>query len=35
MPWQLIGIGTLTATFLFISGALYFKNKERIFVDVA
>jgi lipopolysaccharide transport system permease protein len=35
MPWELIGIGTLTATFLFISGALYFKSKERIFVDVA
>jgi lipopolysaccharide transport system permease protein len=35
MPWKLIGIGTLTAIFLFISGALYFKNKERIFVDVA
>ena len=35
MPWELIGIGTLTAIFLFISGALYFKNKEPIFVDVA
>jgi lipopolysaccharide transport system permease protein len=35
MPWELIGIGTLTAIFLFISGAFYFKRKERIFVDVA
>jgi len=35
MPWELISIGTLTAIFLFISGALYFKKKERIFVDVA
>ena len=35
MPWKLIGIGTLTGIFLFISGALYFKRKERIFVDVA
>ena len=35
MPWELIGIGFLTAIFLFISGALYFKSKERIFVDVA
>ena len=35
MPWVLIGIGALSAIFLFISGALYFKNKERIFVDVA
>jgi len=35
MPCELISIGTLTAIFLFISGALYFKKKERIFVDVA
>jgi ribosomal protein L27 len=35
MPWELIGIGTITALFMFISGAVYFKNKERIFVDVA
>ena len=35
MPWELIGIGILTAIFLFISGALYFKSKERFFVDVA
>ena len=35
MPWVLIGIGALSAIVLFISGALYFKSKERIFVDVA
>ena len=35
MPWELIGIGTVTALLMFISGALYFKSKERIFVDVA
>ena len=35
MPWKLIGIGTVTALVMFISGALYFKSKERIFVDVA
>jgi lipopolysaccharide transport system permease protein len=35
MPWELIGIGTITALFMFISGAFYFKSKERIFVDVA
>jgi lipopolysaccharide transport system permease protein len=35
MPWRLIGIGTVTALVMFISGALYFKSKERIFVDVA
>lgn len=35
MPWDLIGMGSITAVFLFVSGALYFKRKERIFVDVA
>jgi lipopolysaccharide transport system permease protein len=35
MPWDLIGMGTISATFLFISGAYYFKRKERIFADVA
>jgi len=35
MPWELIGIGTAMALLLFISGAFYFKSKERIFVDVA
>ncbi|MEE8341199.1 MAG: ABC transporter permease [Candidatus Neomarinimicrobiota bacterium] len=35
MPWDLIGMGTISATFLFISGAYYFKRKERFFADVA
>jgi lipopolysaccharide transport system permease protein len=35
MPWELIGMGTITAIVLFITGALYFKRKERIFADVA
>jgi|TARA_B100001964_G_scaffold181929_1_gene201271 lipopolysaccharide transport system permease protein len=35
MPWALIGIGTVSALVMFISGTLYFKRKERIFVDVA
>ena len=35
MPWDLIGMGTISAIFLFISGAYYFKRKERIFADVA
>ena len=35
MPWALIGIGTVSALVMFISGTLYFKSKERIFVDVA
>jgi len=35
MPWGMIGMGSLTAVVLFITGALYFKRKERIFADVA
>jgi len=35
MPWNIIGMGTITAVTLFITGALYFKRKERIFADVA
>jgi len=35
MPWDMIGLGSVTAICLFVSGALYFKRKERIFVDVA
>ena len=35
MPWDLIGMGTISAIVLFISGAYYFKKKERIFADVA
>ena len=35
MPWDFIGMGTFTSIVLFFTGALYFKRKERIFVDVA
>lgn len=35
MPWDLIGMGTITCVILFFTGALYFKRKERIFTDVA
>lgn len=35
MPWDLIGIGTISALIMFFSGAYYFKKKERIFADVA
>ena len=35
MPWKLIGLSSIMAVVMFISGALYFKRKERIFVDVA
>ena len=30
MPWDLIGMGSITAVFLFVTGALYFKRKERM-----
>jgi len=35
MPWDLIGIGAISALIMFITGAYYFKKKERIFADVA
>ncbi len=35
MPWDIIGIGAISAFIIFISGAYYFKRKERIFADVA
>lgn len=35
MPWDLIVIGAISAIIMFISGAYYFKKKERIFADVA
>ena len=35
MPWDLIGMGTLTAVVSFVLGALYFRKTERIFADVA
>lgn len=34
MPWLYIWPGIITATILLISGALYFKRMERVFVDV-
>ena len=35
MPWKLMGIGTISAVLICVSGAIYYKSKERIFVDVA
>lgn len=35
MPWDLIGMGSISAVIFFISGAYYFKKTERIFADVA
>jgi lipopolysaccharide transport system permease protein len=34
MPWSFVWPGVLTALFLFIGGAFYFKRMERVFVDV-
>jgi lipopolysaccharide transport system permease protein len=35
MPWSMIGVGAVTSAVLLISGALYFRSKERTFADVA
>lgn len=35
MPWDLIGLGALSATVLLFSGAYYFRHMERRFADVA
>jgi len=35
MPWDLIGMGSISAIIFFITGAYYFKKTERIFADVA
>ena len=35
MPWDLLAVGTVSAVFVFVTGALYFKRMERIFADVA
>jgi lipopolysaccharide transport system permease protein len=35
MPWDLIGMGAITAVLSFLIGALYFRRTERFFADVA
>ena len=35
MPWDFIAIGITTSLLIAITGAIYFRNKERIFADVA
>lgn len=35
MPWDLIGMGTLSAILLAFTGAFYFRRMERTFADVA
>ena len=34
VPWLYIWPGTITAAIILISGAIYFKRMERVFVDV-
>lgn len=35
MPWDLIVIGSISATVIAVSGAFYFKRMEAVFADVA
>jgi lipopolysaccharide transport system permease protein len=35
MPWDLIAVGAATTLSLFAFGAVYFRQKERVFADVA
>lgn len=35
MPWMAVGLGFAVSSLLAVSGAVYFRNKERIFADVA
>jgi lipopolysaccharide transport system permease protein len=35
MPWDLIGVGSIVALGLFISGGFYFRRMEKYFADVA
>ena len=35
MPWDLIGMGTVSVGVIFLAGALYFRRTERLFADVA
>lgn len=35
MPWAMILIGATSAIFFFLSGAVFFHRKERLFADVA
>lgn len=35
MPWDLIGLGTVSAVIIALSGAFYFRRMEGVFADVA
>jgi lipopolysaccharide transport system permease protein len=34
MPWDLLGVGAGVAVVVFLTGALYFRRMEKVFVDV-
>jgi lipopolysaccharide transport system permease protein len=34
MPWDLIGVGAVSAVVIAVSGALFFRRKERLFADI-
>jgi lipopolysaccharide transport system permease protein len=35
MPWDMIGVGTVSALVLFVTGLFYFRRMESTFADVA
>lgn len=35
MPWDLLAVGTFSASTLLFTGLLFFKSKEKVFADVA
>jgi lipopolysaccharide transport system permease protein len=35
MPWLLLGISSVSAGLIALSGCLYFRSRERLFADVA
>jgi len=35
VPWDLLGVGSVTALVIFVTGSLYFNHMERHFADVA
>jgi lipopolysaccharide transport system permease protein len=34
MPWDMIGVGSASALFIFFTGAAYFRRMEHVFADV-
>ena len=35
IPWDLVGMGSISASFLFITGWRFFRKTERFFADIA